>query len=696
MGGWGSGRRARGGVIALALLLLACAAHAATLTRDSLQALLGAEVMVGERDANLPLWPIFRRVAAAPELVAHAFETADIEPVAGYGGKPINLLVVLDREGRVLTLRLLSHVEPIFQSPEGSALLQRFAQQYEQLTLAHQIQVLTPKAQRVVTELKATLHGISAGTVTALAIDRSIMEAAAQAAIALAGGDAPAAAVNSGADDRYQRTGWNALVAAGLVQRISLDNRAVQARFAGGPAAQLDAEGLVRPNGLAVDLWVALLGLPQAGRNLLDRAGWQQVRALREEQGVQTLLVLDDGRYPLGAPAGRSTQLVVRQGGRDIALEPLAYTHGLQKTGQRSGVGANAAVRLLRTAPGTRLDSAQPFELVLAVTRRDGDDTAHTSAPWTQRYAPADLAALQPQREQPAWLAQWQQRWVDITILVAGLVVLTAALARQGWLAANARRLAAFRIGYLVFTLGFVGWWAQGQLTIVNATSVIEALAAGRRADFLLADPMAVILWAYVGITLLVWGRGTFCGWLCPFGALQELASLVARKLGWRGLHIKLHTDHVLKRVKYVLLAAIVLAAFTSATWTERLVEVEPFKTSISLMFQRSWPYVLWALLCIGLGLFVFRGYCRYLCPLGAGLAVLGRVRLLNWIPRRAECGTPCQTCRHRCGYQAIEPSGRIDYAECFQCLDCVEIHQDSARCMPLIRARKVIRLQPA
>lgn len=695
MQGWEPGRWARMGVVALALLLAAWVAQAASLTRERLQALLGAEVMVGERDAQLPLWPVFRRVAAAPELVAHAFETADIEPVAGYGGKPLNLLVVLDRDSRLLSVRLLAHAEPIFQSAVGNATLDQFARQYEQLTLQHQVQVLTPKAQRVVTETTATLHGISAGTVTALAIDRSIMEAAAQVAVALAGGDAPSAAVSDGPDDRYQRTGWNALVAAGLVQRISLSNRAVQARFAGGPAAQLDAEGLVRPDGLAVDLWVALLGLPQAGRNLLDRAGWQQVRALREDQGVQTLLVLDDGRYPLGATAGRSTRLVVRQGGREIVLEPLAYTHGLQKTGQRSGVGSNAVIRLLRTAPGSTLDSAQPFELVLAVTRRDGDNTPHTSAPWTHRYAPADLAALQPVREQPAWLAQWQQRWLDITVLVAGLVVLTVALARQGWLAANARRLAAFRIGYLAFTLGFVGWWAQGQLTIVNATAVIEALAADRRADFLLADPMAVILWAYVGVTLLIWGRGTFCGWLCPFGALQELASLLARKLGWRERHIRLRTDHLLKRVKYVVLAAIVLAAFTSASWTEALVEVEPFKTSISLMFQRSWPYVAWALLCIALGLFVFRGYCRYLCPLGAGLAVLGRVRLLNWIPRRAECGTPCQTCRHRCGYQAIESSGRIDYAECFQCLDCVEIHQDAARCMPLIRARKVIALQP-
>ena len=84
----------------------------------------------------------------------------------------------------------------------------------------------------------------------------------------------------------------------------------------------------------------------------------------------------------------------------------------------------------------------------------------------------------------------------------------------------------------------------------------------------------------------------------------------------------------------------------------------------------------------------VFRGYCRYVCPLGAAFALLGRLRLWGWIPRRAECGTPCQTCRHRCEYEAIAPSGAVDYSECFQCLDCVQTHDDDHACLPLVFKR--------
>ena len=70
-----------------------------------------------------------------------------------------------------------------------------------------------------------------------------------------------------------------------------------------------------------------------------------------------------------------------------------------------------------------------------------------------------------------------------------------------------------------------------------------------------------------------------------------------------------------------------------------------------------------------------------------ASTAKATSLRRWRWIPRRAECGTPCQTCRHRCAYQAITPAGAVQYDECFQCLDCVELHQDTQRCLPLIQA---------
>lgn len=259
----------------------------------------------------------------------------------------------------------------------------------------------------------------------------------------------------------------------------------------------------------------------------------------------------------------------------------------------------------------------------------------------------------------------------------------------------SGRRFQWFRTGFLLFTLFFIGWFAQGQLSIINLTGAVQALVQGRGLEFFLYDPMTVSIWGFVALSLVLWGRGTFCGWLCPFGALQEFTGKVGRALKIPQLRIKAATDARLKWIKYVVLAAVLGSAVFSAPLTDQLVEVEPFKTAITLNFVRSWPFVLYAGLLLAASAVVYKSFCRYLCPLGAGLAILGQVRLLNWIPRRAECGTPCQTCRYSCDYQAIEPSGKVRYDECFQCMDCVVIHDSDEKCAPRILEKKRARVIP-
>jgi len=86
----------------------------------------------------------------------------------------------------------------------------------------------------------------------------------------------------------------------------------------------------------------------------------------------------------------------------------------------------------------------------------------------------------------------------------------------------------------------------------------------------------------------------------------------------------------------------------------------------------------------------VFKSYCRFLCPLGAALAIGGKMRRLNWLVRRDECGTPCKLCSFTCQYDAItREDGSIKYDDCFQCLECVEIYDDKKRCVPLIQENK-------
>jgi NosR/NirI family transcriptional regulator, nitrous oxide reductase regulator len=342
------------------------------------------------------------------------------------------------------------------------------------------------------------------------------------------------------------------------------------------------------------------------------------------------------------------------------------------------------------------LDPSIPIDFVLPVTRLKGIIYPEKFIQdFTFSFTLPSRFYIVPEGDNKSWIGMWRDKRVEIVVLIIGLAILSLALALQERLVAHERRFAAFRNIYLLFTLCFIGWYAQGQLSIVNITGVLQALFAGRSLGFFLYDPMTVILWGFVFISLVLWGRGTFCGWLCPFGALQEFTAKIGHLLKLPQIRLKPKTDSQLKWVKYPVLAGILVSAIFSSRITDMIVEVEPFKTAITLNFVRSWPFVVYAIGLLVAGMFVYKFFCRFLCPFGAALAVLGRFRIMNWIPRREQCGKPCQACRYKCAYQAIAPDGNIEYDECFQCMDCVIIYASDEKCPPLMLEKKRSRIIP-
>ncbi len=631
-------RHIRGTLAALCITLwcMLPTANAATLWKEDVQRMVGENYVVGEVQADMPAWPLFAANPAQPEakpdLKAYAFETNDFATVRGYSGKPINMLVILDLRGRFIDIQLLDHREPIFLRPEGTAKLQAYANQHKGLTLRHSIQLGRPSETASHNSQFAYLPGVQTGTISAKAISRTLMTAAANVAVAakLAVPEAQATPINhseSGAEP------------------------ATTASTAPAKEAQKDAS-----------------------KEPAKEAAKDSAKDVAKDATKDA--------------AKESTKASTKEPSKDLPKDAKAEPTPPAATRDETSAPPDSATAAGNVSP----ESDQPSATATGATGATAATTIAAAIP-----ASADIAAAVP--GEPDWLPQWRERRTEIIIVLGALALLAVALLAQLRLSGSPRRLRVLRTLYLLFTLGFVGWTAQGQLTIVNVTAGIEALVAGDDLSFLMNDPISVILWIFTGVTLLVWGRGTFCGWLCPFGALQELVSLVSNAVGIRQRRIKAALDAKLKWIKYGLLAMIIASVFVAPGFASWAVEVEPFKTAISLYFMRSWPYVLWAGACIALTVFVYRGYCRYICPLGAALASVSILRAWAWLPRRAECGTPCQSCRHRCEYQAIEQSGKINYRECFQCLDCVSIYQDEQRCLPLIQNKKlrrpVIAIQP-
>ena len=295
---------------------------------------------------------------------------------------------------------------------------------------------------------------------------------------------------------------------------------------------------------------------------------------------------------------------------------------------------------------------------------------------------------------QPLWLTLWQDRVVEIAVLCLGLAMLLLILLFQDWLARHPTFLIRVRTLYLLFTLLFIGVYGFAQLSVVNVLTFVSALFGGFQWESFLIDPMMFLLWSFVAVTILLWGRGVYCGWLCPFGALQELLYRLGQRLGIQGRELPSVVHERLLALKYILLLGLVGLSLQSLATAERFAEVEPFKTVFVLHFLRDWPFVVYAAVLLLIGLVIRKAFCRYLCPLGAALTFPSRFRIFDWLRRRKECGRPCQTCARECEVQAIRPTGEIVETECHYCLDCQVTYWNDRRCPPLVERRKKAELK--
>lgn len=292
-------------------------------------------------------------------------------------------------------------------------------------------------------------------------------------------------------------------------------------------------------------------------------------------------------------------------------------------------------------------------------------------------------------RAQSIWKLVWKERTFRIGVLVAALLFLTLILLFQDWLAQRPRLLIYVRDGYLLFTVFFIGWYGLAQLSVINVLTFVQALMQDFHWETFLIDPLMFILWSFVAMTLLLWGRGVYCGWLCPFGALQELINQLARRFHVRQWEFPEVVHERLWALKYIVLLLLFGVSLQSLETAERFAEVEPFKTAVTLRFQREYGYLIYALALLAISVVNRKFYCKYICPLGAALAIPARQRLFDWLRRRKECGKPCQICANECEVRAINSTGEINGNECHYCLDCQVTYWNDHKCPPLAQRRK-------
>lgn len=669
-----------GFIILLVGLLMPLLSHA-LLTEPELAARVVPPYQLGEKIQDTNVWTLVNLDGSD---AGYFFESEPLTPIPGFSGQPINLLIAMSKEGRLLNVEIVSHNEPIFVSGLGEAPFHDFISQYRGLSIYEPMSVGVPYGRVEGASAQRYLDGVTKATASVRIAHETIL-----------------AAANAVAKDKMQGIGnlkmpildssetftFEELVAQNIARRHVITNREVQALFANTEWENDDAEALKHPHAAYLDLWIIDIGPIAVARSVLDADGLATLAYfLSISPHDEPVLLIDQGRHGLVSDAFvRNTEpdlMSASQDGLPVKLRDADLELSL-KPGMPSGHQL-----VVRADRRLGFDPTLPWDLTLKVIREHGSFMPTIgSRDLSFEHVNPERFYRVPTVEKPlsAREAALMGRLPDLVIvglLLLGLLLLL--YKRQQWLA-DRQRYWGLRWTFLGAMIVFIGWYGQGQLSIVTPLGTLNALAKNQSLEFLLFDPFSLLIWLAVVVSLFLWGRGFFCGWLCPYGAMQEFTGKIGQRLGLPQWKFTATVDARLITFKYLVLLLLVVLSFTAPSLLDYAVEVEPFKTAITTYFTREWYYVIYAVFWLLLSMVLFRGFCRYICPLGALLAIADFCRLRKWIPRRDECGTRCQLCAVRCQYEAINRSGTVNYRECFQCLECVKVYADNRVCVPLV-----------
>lgn len=694
----------------LCLLLLCCALTATAVQAqrlpDFLKTVAVADLFPGADRIGPPEGkPMTARVYAGERAVGRLYLTSDVVNTRGYSSKPIDVLVGLADNGRIVGARLVEHHEPIVLIGIPQAKVDHFIQGYVGLNFIDSPpRHGAPPPVDIISGATVTLMVIGDSiTRSAIAVARAYgVDGAGAASAAPAATAAPARQID-GSRDAVES--WQALLDAGAVRNLRLAPEDVNRVFRESGRQDAAERGQeAADDDVFIDLYVALASVPSIGRSLLGDAEWQRLKE-RLKPGQQAILVAGNGAYSFKGSGyvrgGIFDRIEIIQDEGSFRFRDRNHQRLADVAAQ--GAPALREVALFVVPQDAAFDPVKPWRLQLMVQRvLSVSDKAFVTfdLPYAlpDRYtraapgaapaasAPAPAAAAEDAAPPALWQQIWRGKAAQVAILTVALIVLVGIFFFQDQLTSRPLLHDRLRLAFLAFALFWIGWYGQAQLSIVNVLTFFSALRTDFRWDYFLMDPLVFILWCATAISMVFWNRGAFCGWLCPFGALQELANRVAKRLGLRQVTVRHGVNQRLSTLKYVIFLVLFGFSLYDLALAERLAEVEPFKTAIILRFVRDWPFVLFAVALLAAGLFIERFFCRYLCPLGAALAIPARLRIFDWLRRYRDCGNPCQRCTKECPVQAIEPTGEINPNECIQCLHCQMLYHHKQKCPHLIQ----------
>lgn len=623
--------------------------------------------------------PVYVEAYKNRKLIGYVFLSTDIVDIPAYSGKPVVTLLGMDTEGKILGVKILKHSEPILLVGIPEEELTKFIKQFVGRFAWDKVEIGRARAG----DDYVGIDAITGATVTVIAenqvIMRSVYEIARQAGIVK-----PIPKPQAKFTDVQETLSWDTLLKEGSVQHLRVMPKDLEMGDAEKPY---------------IDLYFGYLNTPNVGRNVLGERNYQRLMSDLKPNEHAIFIVANGSSSFKGSGfvrGGIYDRIQVSQGMDSFTFRDTDYLNLYSIAAAGAPRFRESGIFIIRSPS---FSAAYPWSLVFLANKQDKETGAKTFVNFDREYwlAPRYLEGGHPEiiKPDPTWLRVWKAKWLEIILFILLLIGATTAHVMRDRLVRRANHKDKHWVTYPKYffwlaSLFFVGYYAMAQPSITHVLTWFHSLIYQWKWELFLSDPIIFIFWWFIIITVFIWGRGLFCGWLCPYGALTELVYKIPQIFGLKRFQFflpkPLHDK--LKWLKYGIFIVLLLVSFYSISLAEKMAEIEPFKTTFLVgVLNRSWPFILFWLILFGASLFMERPFCKYLCPLGAGLAIPSQFRLFG-LKRKTECQT-CKACAAGCGSLAIDTQGRIDQRECMLCLDCMILYYDTHACPPLSKERK-------
>lgn len=457
-------------------------------------------------------------------LLGYVMLSTDITDIPAYSGKPVVTLIGMDRQGRYVGVKVLKHSEPILLLGIPESALLNFNKQYIGKSVKDKIEVGQSRADEGVLGVDA----ISGATVTVIAQNQVLTTATAavarQVGILSPTRHAPTRYAQTG-----QRASWADLVKLGSVQRLLI---------------RPEQLGLERAPEPFIELWFGDLNHPDLGASLLGQSAWNDLHARLKPDEHAIFVIRTAGAASFKGSGfvrgGIYDRIQIKQDAASFTFRDSDYLNLYGLAADGAPAYTESAIFVVRS-PG--FSAAYPWKLSLLGNRVDRATGTRSFVTFDAPYWLPDalLQGGRPHVDAPEapWRRVWRTRAPQIALFVALLVAVGVVYALRERLTRRATHknkwpVNAFKYSAWALSIGFVGFGAMAQPSITQVLTWFHSLLFQWTWSLFLTDPFIFCFWIFIILTVFLFGRGLFCGWLCPFGSLSEAIHKIGGRIGFK------------------------------------------------------------------------------------------------------------------------------------------------------------------